>query len=221
LAIKFLKANADAVLVLIDHSYPAFKLRIEERFKEQGLQGKIMFMPYQQLYNGDLHKFLALIDVNLDTVVYNGHTASHDVLWANGVLISVRGKSLASRVGADLLHHFGTPENICYDPAAAVARVNQLLQNPTCLSEARVKADQCRATSKMYDNSHRAEIVIEALLRAFDDKLAASRQRNQLACSASASQQLLDSDMESLCCMMDGLGIAVTGNHERSNRFLC
>ena len=219
MAIGILKANADAVLVLIDHGYPAFKLRIEERFKEQGLQGKIMFMQYQQLYNGDLHKFLALIDVNLDTVVYNGHTASHDVLWANGVLISVRGKSLASRVGADLLHHFGTPENICDDPAAAVARVNQLLQNPTCLSEAVVKADQCRASSKMYDNSHRAEIVIEALLRAFDDKLAASRQRNQLACSASASQQLLASDMQSLCSIMEGLGIAVTGNPERSNRF--
>jgi predicted O-linked N-acetylglucosamine transferase (SPINDLY family) len=146
-------------------------------FKEQGLQGRIVFMPFQALQNGELHRFLALIDVYLDTVVYNGHTAGQDALWANGVLVTVQGTRLASRIGADLLKWFGTPENICEDAAAAVARVNELLQDPIRLSEARVKADICRRASNMYDNAHRAKIVIDALLRAF---VSSSRRRHTI-----------------------------------------
>jgi len=133
MAFAILQANAEAVLVLIDHGYPAFKKRTEARFENRGLVNRIVFMPFQELENGELHRVLALIDVYLDTPAYNGHTACHDALWANGVLVTVRGKSLAARVGADLLHHFGTPENICDDAASAVARVSELLQGPTCL----------------------------------------------------------------------------------------
>ena len=152
-------------------------------------------MPFQELENGELHRVLALIDVYLDTPAYNGHTACHDALWANGVLVTVRGKSLAARVGADLLHHFGTPENICDDAASAVARANELLQDPTCLSVARKKADHCRATSQMYDNAHRAEIVIDALVRAFKETVMEQEKDKALGCSASASQHLSDSDV--------------------------
>jgi protein O-GlcNAc transferase len=113
MAIEILKASADTVLVLIDHGYPAFQRRKEASFKEQGLQGRIVFMPFQALQNGELHSFLALIDVYLDTVVYNCHTAGQDALWANGVLVTVQGTRMASRIGADLLKWFGTPENIC------------------------------------------------------------------------------------------------------------
>ncbi len=77
-------------------------------------------MPFQDLETGELHRFLALIDVYLDSPVYNSHTAGQDALWANGVLVTVRGDRLASRVAADLLHWFGTPENICDNSAAAL-----------------------------------------------------------------------------------------------------
>ena len=217
MAIQILKANADTVLVLIDHGYPAFRLRKEASFKEQGLEGKIVFMPFQGLQDGELHKFLALIDVYLDTVGYNGHTAGQDALWANGVLVTVRGTRLASRIGADLLTWFGTPENICEDAGAAVARVNELLQDPARLSEARAKAELCRSTSNMYDNAHRAKMVIDALLRAFEET--ARDQQMQSASSASASQQLEADDLPLLSNVMDGLGIELDGPSERNDRF--
>ena len=211
MAIAILRANPDTVLVLVDHGYPAFRQRKEASFKKQGLEGRIVFMPFQDLPNGDLHRFLALIDVCLDTPLYNAHTAGHDALWANGVLITVEGTRLPSRIGADLQRYFGCPENICKDAAEAVARVNGLLQDPLLLLEARAKADRCRASSTMYDNAHRAEIVIEALLRAFEDTVEGS---------ASESQQLLKDELPYLSGVMGGLGIELTGESESNGRFL-
>ena len=53
------------------------------------------------------------------------------------------GSKLASRIAADLLECFGTPENI-YDSAdAAVARVNELLTTPGALEEDVAPKRQC------------------------------------------------------------------------------
>ena len=223
MALVILKANADAFLLLIDHGYPAFRRRMEARFEERGLQGRILFMPFQDLQTGELHRFLALIDVYLDSPVYNSHTAGQDALWANGVLVTVRGDRLASRVAADLLHWFGTPENICDNSAAAVARVNELLQDPRRLSEARSKADKCRDSSTMYDNARRADMVIDALLRSFEDTVRIQQQKkNKKACSSStqASKELADEDFVTITSLMEGLGIDHNGSAERNAQYV-
>ena len=206
---EVLRANPNAFLVLIDHNFPAFKRRMEARFKTKGLPDRILFVPFQPLQSGELHEFLALGDIYLDTPVYNGHTAAHEALWANGVFVTVKGNSLASMVGADLLEWFGTPENVCASVDDAVGRVNSLLQAPELLAQARLNAEQCRAKSLMYDNAHRAKIVIEALLRAYTDKL--SEQRKKQASSASA-RLLLDTDLQPLTDSMHSLGIEVQGS---------
>jgi hypothetical protein len=92
--------------------------KLVSTFKEHSLEGRIVVMPFQPLQNGELHQFLALIDVYLDTLLCNGHTACHDVFfWADGVLITVQGTRLASRMGADLLLHSWSPENKSHSPA--------------------------------------------------------------------------------------------------------
>ena len=228
MAIAILVSNPDALLFLVDHGYPAFRQRIQAHFKQQGLQGRVVFMPFQALETGELHRFLALCDLYLDTLAYNSHTAGHDAIFANGVFITVEGTRLSSRVGADLLRHFGCPENICADPAAAVARVNQLLQNPELLANARMKADRCRAASEMYNNKRRSEIVIAALIRAFEEAVEQRKQKQvcsasasqQLVGGASASQELSDSDLGFVCGVMEELGIVMQGESEIKGRFL-
>jgi predicted O-linked N-acetylglucosamine transferase (SPINDLY family) len=185
-----------------------------------GLQGRIVFMRFQALQNRELHRSLALIDVYLDTVLYNCHTAGQVALWGNGVLVTVKGTRLALRIGADLLKWFGTPENICDDAAAAVARVNELLQDPRHLSEARTKADYCRNTSNMYANAHRAKSAIDALLHSFEETVRNQRKQKHPVSSASASQQLVDDDLQFLSCVMEGLGIVLLGQSERNDRVL-
>ena len=228
MAIAILKSNPDALLFLVDHGYPAFRQRIQAHFTQRGLQDRVVFMPFQPLETGELHRFLALCDLYLDTLAYNSHTAGHDAIFANGVFITVEGTRLSSRVGADLLRHFGCPENICADPAAAVARVNQLLQNPALLAEARTKADRCHAASEMYNNKRRSEIVIAALMRASEE--AVEQRKQKQVCSASASQQLVgetsasqelsDGDLGFVSSVMEELGIDVQGDSEIKGRFL-
>ena len=218
MAFQILEANPGAALVLIDHGFPIFRRRIEARFEKKGLQGRIQFIDFQPLEDGRLFKFLALTDVYLDTLEYNGHTAVHDALWANGVVVSVKGERLSQRIGADLLFNFGTPENICHDKNAAVARVNTLLQDSTILLEARTKAENCRLTAQMYDVAHRAKMVMEALERAYKEMV--SNQRKQIASSAAAIGKISESDIQSLCDLMEGLGIQVNGSFEQQDQFL-
>ena len=59
---KVLDQNPDAHLVLVDHGFPAFKRRMEDRFKM-----KISFVPFQDLSSGKLHELLAVTDLGLDT----------------------------------------------------------------------------------------------------------------------------------------------------------
>jgi hypothetical protein len=184
---------------------------MEDRFKT-----RISFVTFQDLSSGKLHELLAVTDLYLDTLGYNGHTAAHDHLWANGVLVTVMGKSLASRIGADLLESFGTPENICDSPDAAVARVNFLLQKPGALKAARAKAEDCRSKATMYDNALRAQMVIEALVRAYREKLSEQKQV-EVPCDLETLD--MEKDQTRVTNFLESLGIALTGSATPSKDF--
>jgi len=51
---------------------------------------------------------LALADLFLDTWYYNAHTTCSDALWAGLPVVTLRGTTMASRVGASVLHAAGT-----------------------------------------------------------------------------------------------------------------
>jgi predicted O-linked N-acetylglucosamine transferase (SPINDLY family) len=55
-----------------------------------------------------------LADVFIDTFPYNGHTTAGDALRAGLPVVSLCGRSFASRVAASLLHDVGMPELACY-----------------------------------------------------------------------------------------------------------
>lgn len=47
------------------------------------------------------------VDLMLDTYPFNGGTTTSDALWAGSPVLSLAGKSFASRMGASLLHNIG------------------------------------------------------------------------------------------------------------------
>jgi predicted O-linked N-acetylglucosamine transferase (SPINDLY family) len=55
---------------------------------------------------------LALADLQLDTFPYNAHTTASDSLWAGSPLVTLPGKSFASRVCGSILTTIGLPELI-------------------------------------------------------------------------------------------------------------
>jgi len=72
----------------------------------------------------------ALADLFLDTLPYNAHTTARDALWAGVPVITCRGGSFASRVGASLLQAVGLPELITDSLSEYEQKVLELSAHP-------------------------------------------------------------------------------------------
>jgi predicted O-linked N-acetylglucosamine transferase (SPINDLY family) len=166
-----LRSNPDTDMVLVNHDKKSFNIRIEARFKAEGLENRLWFVPYQDLHNGSLHRFIGAVEVYVNNGGYSGHTALNDALWAANAVISWHSDyTLAGRIAADLHTAFGTPENLCRTAAEATERINQLLQSPGVYEEACSKSERCRTESSMYDSALRAKLVYDALKEGYASK---------------------------------------------------
>ncbi len=106
-------------MVLVDHD-KLFSIRIKARFKAQGLENRLWFVPYRDLHDGSLHRFIGAVEVYVNNGGYSGLTALNDALWSANAVISWHSDyTLAGRIAADLHTAFGTPENLCRTAADA------------------------------------------------------------------------------------------------------
>lgn len=94
-----------------------------------------------------------LADICLDTPLCNGHTTGMDVLWAGTPLVSLPLETLASRVGASLLHTLGCPELVAetYDDYENIAV--RLGNDSTYLKSIRAKVWSRRLTSPLFNTA--------------------------------------------------------------------
>jgi hypothetical protein len=136
--------------VIIDHNRSA-TARLRDHFVKEGLQDRLYAVEYQDLPSGALHRFLAVCDLYLDTFVFNGMTALVDALWAIGIAVTVRGSTVPSRVGANLLSRAGLTEFICQSEEEAVDLVCKLLPDRERLRQLRETSSKGRLESKFYD----------------------------------------------------------------------
>lgn len=90
-------------------------------------------------------------DLFLDTAPYNAHTIAADALWAALPVVTVTGKSFASRVGASLLHAVGLPDLICQDLESYAALAQALARDPQRLADLRAHLITCRDTAPLFD----------------------------------------------------------------------
>ncbi|EME68440.1 O-linked N-acetylglucosamine transferase [Paramagnetospirillum caucaseum] len=59
---------------------------------------------------------MTLADLFLDTFPYGAHTTASDALWMSVPILTLSGRSFASRVGGSLLRSAGLPELVCSTP---------------------------------------------------------------------------------------------------------
>jgi predicted O-linked N-acetylglucosamine transferase (SPINDLY family) len=69
------------------------------------------------------------IDIGLDTFPYNGTTTTCEAMWMGVPVITLAGKSHASRVGVSLLSNLGLPELIATTPEEYVAKAIDLARD--------------------------------------------------------------------------------------------
>src|SRR5215470_13055773 len=92
-----------------------------------------------------------LADLFLDTFPYGSHTTGSDAMWMGVPVLTLPGRSFASRVCASLVRAAGIPELICPTPADYVARAIAFGQNPATLAPYKQRLAANRHTCRLFD----------------------------------------------------------------------
>ena len=106
-----------------------------------------------------------LADLFLDTAPYNAHTTASDALWVGLPVLTLRGRSFASRVGASLLSTLGLPELITHDLAQYRAKALALCQQPGQLAALRQRVLKSPHRAELFDGQRLAARMEAAYLR--------------------------------------------------------
>lgn len=119
--IDILKKNENAVLWIMDD--PGIKEYVFKYILDSGIE-KSRIIPSPRV-DYDLHiSRLALADLFIDSFPCNAHTTASDALYANLPIITVSGKSMASRVTGSLLSAIKLNQLICKDFEEYFTKIN-------------------------------------------------------------------------------------------------
>lgn len=160
---RILQAVPGSVLMLYaDSDWVAGNLRAQAR--GQGVdEARLVFgarLPYEE--------YLAryrVADLFLDTCPYNAGATASDALWAGLPVLTLAGRSMASRMGASLLNALGLPELVTDSIDGYVERAVALAQAPHELSALRQRLGRRRTDSALFDPAARARALEEGLQR--------------------------------------------------------
>jgi predicted O-linked N-acetylglucosamine transferase (SPINDLY family) len=92
-----------------------------------------------------------LADLFLDTTPYGAHTTASDALWSGVPMLTMSGRSFASRVCGSLVRAAGLPELICESAEDFVNRAVEFGNNPALLQPFREKLQAGRNNCVLFD----------------------------------------------------------------------
>ena len=92
-----------------------------------------------------------LADLFIDAFPCNAHTTASDALWAGLPVLTLMGKSFASRVAASLLSAIGLPELVTISQAEYESLAIELAKSPQKLEELKRKLTNNRLKAPLFD----------------------------------------------------------------------
>jgi len=92
-----------------------------------------------------------LADLFLDSFPYGAHTTASDALWMGVPVLTMSGRSFASRVCGSLVRAAGLPELVCDTPQAFVQRAIELASTPAAVAALKAKLELHRPTCDLFD----------------------------------------------------------------------
>lgn len=92
------------------------------------------------------------VDIALDTYPYNGATTTCESLWMGVPVVSLRGRTHASRVGASILSAIGRTDCVAADEAGYVASAVALASDPEALAAWRAASRDALLASPLLDH---------------------------------------------------------------------
>lgn len=117
----------ESVLWLLDTTEET-KTRLRQHAVSKGIGAeRLIFAPKMQ--NAAHLARYALADLFLDTVPYGAHTTASDALWMGVPVLTLSGRSFASRVCGSLVRSAGIKELVVLTPEAYVKKAVELAKN--------------------------------------------------------------------------------------------
>ena len=107
---------------------------------------------------------MAAADLALDCFPYGGHATTSDLLWAGVPVLTCRGESFLSRVGASLVSAAGLPELAMSDLREYKDQALALCRQPQRLAQMKAQLIRTRRTSLLFDNRRYTRGLEAALL---------------------------------------------------------
>jgi hypothetical protein len=146
---QILRGVPESVLWLLDTT-AATKKHLADQAEAQGVaRDRLIFAP--KLHNTLHLARYRLADLFLDTAPYGAHTTASDSLWCAVPVLTLSGRSFASRVCGSLVRSAGTPELVCSSPDEYVARAIALGNNRSELEQYRRKLHESRDNCVLFD----------------------------------------------------------------------
>lgn len=150
---------------------------VEERLRELAAAAavspdRLVFAP--MIDNAQHLARYRLADLFLDTFPYGAHTTASDALWMGVPVLTLPGRSFASRVCASLVRAAGIPELICASAADFLAQAVVLGRDRSRLLAHRQKLLAGRDSCSLFD-TQRLVRELEALFEAMWADAAADR----------------------------------------------
>jgi predicted O-linked N-acetylglucosamine transferase (SPINDLY family) len=131
-------------------STDAAQERLRKHAAERGIEpARIVFAA--KLANPHHLARYVLADLFLDTTPYGAHTTASDALWMGVPILTLGGRSFASRVCGSLVRSAGLPELACTTAEEFVERAVALGQDPAALRALREKLRAGRDTCVLFD----------------------------------------------------------------------
>lgn len=144
-----LKRVPDSVLWLLDASGET-KARLAKYAADRGVAGeRLVFAP--KIQNAHHLARYELADLFLDTAPYGAHTTASDALWMGVPVLTLSGKSFASRVCGSLVRAAGLKDLVFTKPEQYVERAVALGKNRPQVQVYRKKLKKGRSSSLLFD----------------------------------------------------------------------
>jgi len=149
--VRILK-NVDMSVLWLLEDNPLAVSNLKNAAKKYGLD------PDRLIFSGRLPpaEHLArhcLADLFLDTYPFNAHTTCSDALWSGLPVLTLTGKTFASRVGASLINAIDIPELITFSPEEYELLAINLATNNQAIHNLKKKLSSNRISSPLFNTN--------------------------------------------------------------------
>jgi len=158
-----LKDNPHSILWLLDDNDLATANLRNEAMKRNIDPKRLIFA--KKTSPEDHRARYKFVDIFLDTFPYGAHTTASDALWSGAPIISLKGKTFASRVCSSLLQTMNTPELIATTLEEYKGLAIKLAKNKNLLDAIREKIKTNKHVSKLFNT----QLFTEELEKTFQN----------------------------------------------------